>query len=945
VSGVAVGGVDDQSNLAQQHPQQASVPGEEVRAAPARSKTKAPQVKGETQEQNLAKHMETMRLKEVSSQGINPPEKRKLGQFPGKEGRICKLSVNHFPLKPPPKVIYAYTITIEPPWKRPYLKRDNEIYRKVFHKWSKICPETKKMMNPKWDYHYSLAFNGNNIFYATKSINGNKRIEDIEDIEVTEDNKALRFHVRNVKEVSVIKVAEEMQRFMEKGRSAFPHSQEAGHPQDSLNALDVILQQGIKLNNMYRTVGRSYFHQDGEVLDVGFGKEVWIGTFTSIRPFGWKNAGYMMTMNADVSNKPATKNLHLTEDQKGKVSYIKSLFPRARNLDFKKGLQWKELEELDRDLKNLKVRYELPNGNKRAYKVNKVMDSASKLIIPDLKISVAEYFKKEHGQKLKYPNMPCLHLGSISKTIYIPVEFCRMESQPLPRGKKLADDAVAAMIKGTATKPDIRKNKILEGLRINNETYKNDKFAQQFGISFQDSMAKINGRVLAPPAIGYNNHKKDKGMIINIDQRSPGSWRPTPNKHRYVDGKELTTFAVLDLVQMNDGQYAELLHAFAKVGSQVGLKITTDENNMWHQRSREDTFQADFEHIVEEYKNANLNLQMIMVILPFKGGIFYDSIKNLGDIKHKIPTQCVLQRTLYKQGQLNMQVISNLCLKMNAKLGGVNHVLADVSRPNILKRPIMVMGADVTHAAPESKGEKPSIAAIVGSMDPAASKYECEVRIQSREHNEEIIQDFKEVTKSLLMKFYNINNKRKPEQIIMFRDGVSEGQFGKVLAFELLAMREACKALDPEYEPCITYLVVQKRHHTRFFAEDGNKYFKNGNVLAGTVVDQGINHPTEGDFYLVSHEGIQGTSRPTHYQVLWDDKDLTADELEKLTYYLCHLYSRCTRSVSYPSPTYYSHLAADRARRHHNDMLAKRVRDSEIKRQLEAGDVKLMYFV
>ena len=47
---------------------------------------------------------------------------------------------------------------------------------------------------------------------------------------------------------------------------------------------------------------------------------------------------------------------------------------------------------------------------------------------------------------------------------------------------------------------------------------------------------------------------------------------------------------------------------------------------------------------------------------------------------------------------------------------------------------------------------------------------------------------------------------------------------------------------------------------------DNNKY-KNGNALAGTVVDQGINHPTEGDFYLLSHEGIQGTSRPCHYQV------------------------------------------------------------------------------
>ena len=42
---------------------------------------------------------------------------------------------------------------------------------------------------------------------------------------------------------------------------------------------------------------------------------------------------------------------------------------------------------------------------------------------------------------------------------------------------------------------------------------------------------------------------------------------------------------------------------------------------------------------------------------------------------------------------------------------------------------------------------------------------------------------------------------------------------------------------------------------SRFFPLDNNKY-KNGNALAGTVVDQGINHPTEGDFYLLRYSSF-----------------------------------------------------------------------------------------
>ena len=55
-------------------------------------------------------------------------------------------------------------------------------------------------------------------------------------------------------------------------------------------------------------------------------------------------------------------------------------------------------------------------------------------------------------------------------------------------------------------------------------------------------------------------------------------------------------------------------------------------------------------------------------------------------------------------------------------------------------------------------------------------------------------------------------------------------------------------------------------------------------AVAGTLVDRDICHPTEFDFYLNSHAGIQGTNRPCHYHVLLDENKFGAQELQLLTY-------------------------------------------------------------
>jgi len=295
--------------------------------------------------------------------------------------------------------------------------------------------------------------------------------------------------------------------------------------------------------------------------------------------------------------------------------------------------------------------------------------------------------------------------------------------------------------------------------------------------------------------------------------------------------------------------------------------------------------------------------------LPGKTPV-YAEVKRVGDTLIGLATQCVQAKNVNKTSP---QTLSNLCLKINVKLGGVNNILVPSVRPPVFYEPLIFLGADVTHP-PAGDRSKPSIAAVVGSMDAHPSRYAATVRVQ--QHRQEIIQDLASMVRELLIQFYK-STRFKPTRIIFYRDGVSEGQFQSVLQHELRAVREACIKLEQGYQPGITFIVVQKRHHTRLFCSNESEQIgKSGNIPAGTTVDVGITHPTEFDFYLCSHAGIQGTSRPSHYHVLWDDNRFTADELQTLTYQLCHTYVRCTRSVSIPAPAYYAHLVAFRARYH-----------------------------
>ena len=100
---------------------------------------------------------------------------------------------------------------------------------------------------------------------------------------------------------------------------------------------------------------------------------------------------------------------------------------------------------------------------------------------------------------------------------------------------------------------------------------------------------------------------------------------------------------------------------------------------------------------------------------------------------------------------------------------------------------------------------------------------------------------------------------------------------------------------------------------------------RSGNCPSGTVIDTDIVHPTDFDFYLQSHGGLHGTSRPCHYSILLDENQFTADAVQQLSFSLCHVYARSTCAVSFPSPIYYADVVCSRARTHY-DPQAQHVR-------------------
>lgn len=191
--------------------------------------------------------------------------------------------------------------------------------------------------------------------------------------------------------------------------------------------------------------------------------------------------------------------------------------------------------------------------------------------------------------------------------------------------------------------------------------------------------------------------------------------------------------------------------------------------------------------------------------------------------------------------------------------------------------------------------------ALVASLDPACSRYFSAVSAHTT--GEELSNDLATMMCKAIHKYQEVN-RELPKRIVIYRDGVSEGQIPYVYEHEVENLKAKLAALygAPD-QLSMAYIIVTKRINTRLF-------LKGANPPPGTVVDDVITNPLKYDFYIVSQCVRQGTVTPTGYSVLFDTLRLDAGKIQRLTYKLTHMYFNWSGTVRVPAPCQLAHKLA-----------------------------------
>jgi hypothetical protein len=550
-------------------------------------------------------------------------------------------------------------------------------------------------------------------------------------------------------------------------------------------------------------------------------------------------------------------------------------------------------------------------------------------------VTVWDHFHEQYNDILERnqisldPRLPVVNVGNLKEPRYLPAEVCDV----MPHqyfNKKLNPSQTQLMIQFAVRSPHLNLQSITRHGLLAAGVTSDNAILNALRIKVNQDPITVRGRVLKPPTVMY---KGNVGIPDEIMERS--SWSIT-NNMKLCKGAKLSRWGGVFIKTTQspniDLTILQMLRtAMLSVGIDAGIPTRPHVVN-WRDQNTVEQLRNCFTKARQD------KIELFFVIMPDSSEIYAD-IKQLGDIEFGVHTVCAVDQKIKKVlsnatnqgdkkfGKRNDPYLTNIALKINMKLGGHNHTVHPTNLGVIGDGKTMVVGIDVTHPSPQSGKDAPSVASMVASVDKTLSQWPATLRVQKS--RQEKVDDLKSMLKRHIDIWKNQNKGVSPENILIYRDGVSEGQYSMVINHEFPQLLDACKEkYKPAELPKFTVIVAAKRHNTRFYPTDATHASK-GNTKPGTVVDRGVTDMHSWDFYMQPHAAIQGTARPGHYIVLFDQIfrscyqqtsslplgcNSIQDALELITLGMSYTFGRATKGISLCSPARYVDLACDRAR-------------------------------
>ena len=93
---------------------------------------------------------------------------------------------------------------------------------------------------------------------------------------------------------------------------------------------------------------------------------------------------------------------------------------------------------------------------------------------------------------------------------------------------------------------------------------------------------------------------------------------------------------------------------------------------------------------------------LVIVIMRSKSSHDYSYIKKIAELDIGVMTQCLLEKTVNKKARggsgYDEMTATNILLKINQKCDGTNWRMDRNTRPRIWSKPVMVIGASLSHS-------------------------------------------------------------------------------------------------------------------------------------------------------------------------------------------------------------------------------------------------------